>query len=208
MSPICVASFPRSGTHFLIESINYNFHYGPKWFPYDEVAGYPTNDNLVGKTHCPWHLLKDKDYKFIYIYRNFTDVCTSIWYYHKRAKGKWTNPKTVDEMPEWDPLHEATWCREQGFKTYWECWESHLTRWIKNSPGLYFSYEQLHGDFNYCMDEIGKFIGKKRNGIYTKPPLCGIYPRKGIVGDAESHMSSEVLKKWNGFSNSVLDKLL
>lgn len=193
---LIVASFPRSGTHFLMESLNRVFGFGPKFYNLDGPEMKLGPEELVHKTHRTpvwfepgWR----KQAKVLYITRNPLDVFTSLHFYHQRHPTHgWAVTEHPRDMPWADPLGEATFTYAP---TYVRAWVEHVLQWRQASPDVWVTYEELNQHFGETMRTIAARLGLEVMKYPGPPPLCGVEPRLGVVGDGANYFSPEEREK-------------
>lgn len=212
-----VVSFPRSGTHFLINSILQNVE-NYKYFIDFESPKIGQNldsiyenwcnvsdGNFIIKTHCFGDVagkFLSKKSKVIYIARDPRDVMVSYWHYLRRDEfKKWNRhlPSFADcDLSEFisskypEPYtHGLT--QKKGM-TVIEAWIHHFESWKKlvkdeNLDCLFVTYEKLNNNFQLSIFEISNFLNSEKL-TFEKPDINNSFshlPRKGIVGDHENH---------------------
>lgn len=158
LSTLFIASYPKSGTTWM-QAIVYILINGKEpsdhisnYSPFYEIdktwnnnfiqSNYVENHNKIGwrifNTHLRWKLMPRGDtYKYIYLYRNGKDVCTSFYYHlSNQADSGGYEGTLTDFMNQWT----SNLIPFGG-------WISHLRSWIaaskSNNEILLVSYEDL-----------------------------------------------------------------
>ena len=190
---ILVASHPRSGTNWTLNTISQNFGYARYRNLPDNTSEIRINttDKLY-KTHLAYYKLVGTEAikcKFIYVKREIKDTLVS-WYHYDMGDGR----------------HRATtfskWLRETP-KNKWgisarnmaEHLNRHHRSWESVHKCLYISYEDLTRKFEETVDRMSEFIQLPITGEYTRPLKrdC-IRPQKGIIGAWKEHFTEEDLR--------------
>lgn len=190
MKPIIVITHERSGTHLLINCINYEkkgefftIGYIPKSIEYnlENYKHYTYKDiyvntfrkDSVSKSHHQVQFMLDyldllfSKYKVIYLKRELKDVLVSYYRFLKR------DSKEFPEFSEWIFMNP----NDVGLNyvapypdphiiieptNYIDRWWLHLEGWLKYSENmLVLNYEDILGDFKTTKEKIENYIGKK-----------------------------------------------
>lgn len=229
MNDILVISSERSGTHYLIDSIRYNY---PQYAQFDRVDVPPSGKQedfekfflqdfeyglgRIVKTHHQWQFfdpiwdkIKDRFHIF-YIARDGRDVMTSCHYYFNKApRAEFPYTKTVGELLRKNPQafsFDAAYSKVRS-NTMVERWARHVRDWFKHRGFeniMFLTYEKLYMDFyGTIMREISGWMNEFAHTPVIRPTIktgTGISPRKGIIGDWTDHFH---LHDINYFFNEV-----
>jgi hypothetical protein len=196
MKKALVVSFPRSGTHFLINTLSMNFGYAGKG-EYISLEPIAYNLYVAGnmldllrkfhqkdsrpifvKSHHDVEFFETKlseimeMYTVFYIYRNPEDVMES---YRKHINGlPWLEgPKceTAEEFAESMPVGGMLRHQYQQYKTMTDKHWAHVAGWnasLYRERIVYVKYEDLNERFIDTVKEIGKQLGETPSG-YARP---------------------------------------
>ncbi|XP_075855151.1 sulfotransferase 2A1-like [Microcebus murinus] len=169
---VILVSFPRSGTHWMIEILSLIYYNGdPSWVqtvpnyvrsPWIESKDFQENKkkrdgSRLLTSHLPVQLFPKSYFtsnaKIIYIIRNPRDVVTSL--YHLLKGGfRHKQPEQFDEF-----LND---CVQDNI--VYGSWFDHVLGWIKRremGSFLLIFYEELQKDFRGSVEKICQFLGKK-----------------------------------------------
>lgn len=208
---ILIISCERSRTHFVINSIAFN--YGCKNIQIDVPPTTnkktlkeffelykPTGIDIVKSHHQAetlspfWNILKQKFHIF-YIIREGRDVLTSWFYYFNKAGSEFPYTKNVGELIKKNPQSFSFDAAYSEIKsnTMVERWARHVLDWIEKDVNIIDS-DALYSNFRSTLTFIGFGLGNKTPNSYIRP-LVGksrsVAPRKGIVGDFIDHFSEQ-----------------
>ena len=193
---VLVVSHERAGTHFLINSIAFNFGYDNrqidvpegeldiKWFE----QWFGREENRIFKSHHQAEFYVDiidelikGGFKIFYMYRDGRDTLTSCWsYFNKAPVEVFPHCKTVGELIRTDP---RKWPFDRayskvGLPNMVRRWAWHVGSWQRlRSKCSYGStclvcYEELYSDFGKTIDIVEVFLGVDRvSAEYRKPTL-------------------------------------
>ncbi|XP_040589780.1 sulfotransferase 2A1-like [Mesocricetus auratus] len=168
---IFLVTYPRSGTHWMIEIVclilsegdptwvqTVQNHTRFPWFEYEDSQKLLMDQNRphLIVTHLPIQLFPNSYFtsraKIIYIIRNPRDVATSLYHIQNQApkiKGRWT----FEEF-----LHAFT----NGDLTYGS-WFDHTLGWLTRRTTenfLLMSYEELQWDLRASIQKVCRLLGK------------------------------------------------
>lgn len=189
MKKALIVSFPRSGTHFLMNTLRACFNYDQQGHGSLEPLGFnfyvpnnvwwvlsKMNESYPGiplcvKSHHE-HEFFDyalpnimKDYTVFYVYREMEAVMRS---YCKHINGlPWTEgPKTIGwkAFAEMAPVGGMLRYQVRQYKTMQEKYEAHVENWLASpmrSEIIYVKYEDLNKNFDIEVRNIAERIGKE-----------------------------------------------
>lgn len=165
-----VASFPRSGTHYLLALLNLNFWQGGNYCKY-----------LYRSTGHKLHLEEegDPDWAIFYIWRLFDGVAASVFAmrddwcldeddyqrFLQRPLGEMYNPARAGcACLNGEPRRGVNSTFEDNPFILREAWKNHIATWTgKQLPNLFVvSYDRLLSNFDDEMLEIAEFLGSKK----------------------------------------------
>lgn len=207
ISLIKVYSFPRSGTNFLMKSLQSNF------FPNIDLSssgqsGHWTNRQFIKNEYgqlfgSHTNYIPPVSQKSIYIYRDVRDVVLSIW-----KSYNFINPKDHKNLTFKQFIHyKLDWVNTPGQKSLptlnsIEQWNKHTQHWEVNKHEniLFIRYEDLVLNFSETLDTIRKFA-KLSSAQYSKPELVGLSPNKGKVQEWKNYFDDDDLKYLNTIIN-------
>jgi len=216
---IIVISHERSGTHFLINSIAYNF---PKYsnnelsiesgnpeFIQKRLEGVETDRIL--KSHHTSEYFGDSldDFHKFYIVRDGRDVLASCYHHYRQWKLQGTfshfikHPKLPDHIAEYYCRPFYTSHRSMPHK-----WVDHVKSWQGRDCWL-VKYEDLTTDFNSVIRQISEKLKLLMPDKIIKPTLKNrsVQPRKGIKGDWKNYFDSECLAFFNKYAAKIMKEL-
>lgn len=213
---ILVISHPRSGTHFLINTIARNFNSNNDWYVVPAVTDQNVLKNFfkdvssdrIFKSHHNFKVLEPllpiihKRFKVFYIMRDGRDVMTSMWYFFNYANPKmFPHTKSVGELMREDPTKWKMGGEYdlKDFSNYVERWVNHTKLWWdyinSNDKIELVRYENLNHPNNFygCVYSIGAFLNRTSRIDMIRPTLHdrGVLNRKGIVGDHIKHFTND-----------------
>ena len=209
MRDILVVSYPRSGTHFLMNTIFENFkdydkpNLEPKkkyrilseTRPLDNIQEIEAERDLtdplrVYKTHHAWPALagaeKDLRRKWLifHIEREPKDTLVSGFLFHKgRIPGM--EFKTIREYMLFNPEETPELSKWIVAKNMVEHLMKHRATWEKVMWRKRFTYEELHGKFNEMVDRIAEILQVPSPKIKVRPDMSErsvFEPQQGKVG--------------------------
>lgn len=210
MKNIVIFSFPRSGTHFLMNSIAANFnHYSNRkmQLPVTDNIGKITEffqsqglTNRIFKSHMQsyslvnvWNNLLNSYYIF-YIIRDGPDAICSLYNLYKKRDKK-TKGGTIGDF-----IRNVPPGAESAFKVaikkpadVLEMWQFSISSWVGNQNVFYVFYEDLINKFDDVIRAIGKFINMPPPKAIIKPSktVNVISPGPGIVGNYKNYFLDE-----------------
>lgn len=212
---VMVVSHPRSGTHYLINSIAFNFGYSPKEM---SVFGNLRNvmedisaaaaKKIIVKSHHQFDYFKPvfeklkSIVKIIYIKRNGKDCMASCYHYYYSNPNRGfpiTDLKTgkilsFSDMLRADPskYDSDSWYSPNKRHSMPDRWAYHIKSW--EGRALVVTYEEMKQNFSATMEKVGKYLGLELEGKVIEPKLTDgnvVFPRKGVVGDHVNIFSAE-----------------
>ncbi|XP_053112700.1 sulfotransferase 1C2-like [Hemicordylus capensis] len=159
---ILLASYPKSGTHWLAEIIMHL--YAPSValtspIEFGDLSKLDQLDRLSCKRIIPTHLdsnmlpptFKNKQCKAIYIIRNPKDIAVSMYHYYRENP----NLPTIDTWPNF---------LEMFLKGNVVCgsWFDHILSWEEYTSGknvLFLFYEDMTKDLSKAVKKVSTFLG-------------------------------------------------
>ena len=176
-----VFSFERSGTHFLMNTLEKNFGYlSYPWVNLDSESGINFYDckalegffkqfsgykikNIFKSHHCfdfiePILPTLLEEFHVFYIFRNPFDTLLSYWNYSKNVS--WNEAPETDNILDFiTSAPKGAMLRYQMFQTksILKRWESHVSGWLEGLQtygGIPVSYEALNNDFQAYRDHL------------------------------------------------------
>jgi hypothetical protein len=210
MKKVLVVSHERSGTHFLINTIAFNFNLDWRVINLDNGVQqhFGTQTNKIFKTHYQryffdsvWEQLL-KEFHVFYIVRDGRDALTSSWFYHKSNHSNPAFPH-CNTFSEWLRTNPSKYPYDiysiEKSCNMVERWKKHVCSW-QNIEGVHIiTYEELHSNFNVVVDKISTILNVPVNN-YQRPSLhgsCSVGSRKGIVSDWKNLFSTEDIEFFN-----------
>ena len=141
-----------------------------------------------------------KEFDILYIKRNPLDCLTSCYhYYSKHHHVDFPFSKNIDDflfdVKPFDHLSDSAYSFKRSQNNVLR-WLNHTYGWEKSGAHI-VNYESLSSNFQ---EEIGSVFNKlKLDGplYFQKPPLGGVAPRKGVVGDHKSLFSTDQVHRIN-----------
>lgn len=221
---ILVVSHERSGTHFLINSLAFNIGVSntPVNFPithknprdndsYKSILKDFTIDcknsenRSIFKSHHDnrffssfWNDLVET-FDIIYIYRDFLDVATSMFFYFNSNPEVFPSSTSVDELVYKKPCdYKFDYAYSfEDYENFIVRHKSHLNHWMNSSSVFCVSYEDLNENFEDTMDKIFLNLNIETKSSYKKPKISdlSVCPRKGVVGDHANYIENSVIEK-------------
>ncbi|MFH1850866.1 MAG: sulfotransferase domain-containing protein [Candidatus Neomarinimicrobiota bacterium] len=185
---VAVISHERSGTHFLMNTIAYNFNFiSAPWWNLDFELGLnfhspqtllnyikPTEDkpvlNILKSHHAVAFFDGIMDYltdqfHLFYIYRDPRDTLVSQWKLMKtyRDQGWEEGPisATIGEYIQAAPSGAMLRYQKQQHPSILHRWQDHVTSWIESStiaPVCLIKYEELNLNFEATVGKIGAYL--------------------------------------------------
>lgn len=172
---------------------------------------HPKNHYIL-KSHCDKALFQ-KCYpkgKIIYIVRDCRDALVSYFHFLKESYIDWFrkyHPKTpavwftdfsdfirqpVPEFLRWN------YSLKGDFSTPIDRWMNHVSPWIEapSQNMKIITYHQLHTQTETTTRELLAFLDLPAQDTFTHPTFDNAYtvvPRKGVVGDWQTHFSADDL---------------
>lgn len=205
MSPIQTITILRAGTMLSWEILGLNF------------VGVPTGKGSIRQHHTHMIIKDAKKYHWydklkggkkptIYILRDIRDVLTSQFHFMVGLnidfkgflRGK-ANPVSMIRRSEVGviatPAHLYPCIQERIRPHPIQAWVEH-SRWIDEEWVDFYKFEDIVKDqAQFVIWLVEKYNLKlKKSAIKTVDKLVGVKPRKGIVGDWETHFDDDDLK--------------
>lgn len=212
---ILVISHERSGSHFLINTIAFNFGYGSQCIDVrtDLIAGRPdpaphlasfkgrTISNVF-KSHHARPLFGDSfdglldDFKVFYIVRDPRDVMTSYWRFAGQALlDEGPRAESVDVFSRMRPTGRAMFYEHPASADMITRWRRHVDGWQPevDAGNVYLlRYEDLLGDFEDTLDRISGYLDAKPLHCFQPDiKLPSIAPWHGVVGSWRERMTPD-----------------
>lgn len=210
MKNLIIFSFPRSGTHFLMNSISANFnHYSVKRMkiPITDNIGKITEffqsqclTNRMFKSHMQsyslinvWNNLLN-DYYIFYVIREGKDAITSLYNFYKMRDKKTKQGTCGDFIRNISPDTESAF--KVAIKkptTVLDMWEFNIYSWLGKPHVFYVFYEDLINKFDDVVRAIGKHINMTPPKTIIKPSkkINVLSPGPGIIGNYKKHFLDE-----------------
>jgi hypothetical protein len=180
-----VFSFERSGTHFLMNTLEKNFGYSSyPWVNLDYNSGMNFYDSKalelffkqfsgiqvknIFKSHHAFDFMKDllpillEEFHVFYIYRNPLDTLVSYWNYSKKVS--WNEaPETENILDFIKSVPKGAMLRYQVNQTdsILKRWEDHISGWLNGIDkfgGIPISYEELNTNFETTVIELSRTL--------------------------------------------------
>ncbi len=217
---LAVFSHHRSGTHFLMKSLALNSIYVDEppllldvnlgrdlWNPHDlrNMFQQLSKKELLNIAKCHFDanffkpIIQDflQQFDIVYIVRRPEDALKS--YFDFAARLDWPeapNCKTIDEFVRAAPSGSCLRWQSIQYETMAHRWKGHVDGWLdlasKNPDIHIITYEQLHKNFNDCMNSLTSALGWSKNtNNLAIPNKTGILPGNG--GSHEEHYQPETL---------------
>ena len=220
MKNILVVSHERSGTHFLIDSIINNLNVSRNksidlpmistntdiksrdeymsWIR-DFMLSHSNTHSQIFKSHHDYRFIEpfideiSEFFEIIYIRRNILDVCTSCYHYFKPPHPDFPSSANFDEYLNIKP-HEHSFDPNYSFEQYnsmIDRWYWHNYHWNRAGVPI-VNYEELKTQFESTITRISQQLNTSvRNIPPIAPPVSGISPRKGVIGDYKNLISPQ-----------------
>ena len=208
MRNILILSFPRSGTHFLMNTIAANFPYYSNRamkLPISNSIGEVTDfiksqghTKRIFKSHMQafsfgnvWNVLKT-DYYVFYVIRDGRDAITSLYNFYKkrnkRGKQKTLTEFLIDKPPDAESAYKVAIKKP---KTVIDMWNYHIESWIGKENVFYVHYEDLIERFDDVVRAIGKYINMSPPKRIIKPDknVNVIQPGPGVIGNYKKYFT-------------------
>lgn len=217
MKPILVISHERSGTHFLINTLAFNFGYPerpvnvPQNEPQASFFEEYRNSLVVLKSHHHLKLLPLEVLKYFYVFyvlRDGRDVMTSCWtYFNRSPKEIFPHTKTVGDLLRMDV---SSWPFSLGYsppsRNLAERWANHVESWY-SVPGLCLvRFEDLLLHFEDTVSRLSRFIQLPTTKPLRKPTLqdfC-VAPWRGTIGTWKEFFTTEDLNFFLSYAGETL----
>lgn len=221
---VLVVSHERSGTHFLINALAYNFGWlaypidldlnqGVDWNDPREITAWLERfrDRPVANIFKSHHeraflepvlpLLREQFHVF-YIYRDGRDVMTSFWrYLHTLGWDEGPRMDSVGAFMRTCPKGRLTRYQKTRGSTMLERWVRHLEGWCSSTESgvTVVSYEALSQQFDATVQGFSRQLGAPRHPL-VRPGLgdISISPWKGALENWRSYFSEEDLDYYRG----------
>lgn len=228
-----VFSFERSGTHFLMNTLEKNFGYSSyPWINLDYETGMNFYDikaldhffkqfdgiqvKNIFKSHHAFDFIEDlfpyllQEFHVFYVYRNPLDALLSYWNYSKNVS--WNEAPKANNILEFiKSAPEGAMLRYQvkQSSTLLERWENHVSNWldaINKFGGIPILYDKLNTDFeNSILDLSCKLNIKIKNPVRPKRDTSVVQPNtKNKIID--SNIKNESLAYINQNAGEALKK--
>lgn len=225
---VLVVSHERSGTHFLINSIAFNF----PWYSNKEISITGTGqeqyeqyseyfgrfERRIFKTHYQYETLRAfferllEHFHVFYIVRDGRDVLTSCLHYFNR-----TGPES---FPQAADIGQLLKCRPADYQYDYKSevrsenlaarWHFHVQNWLEVSDRItVIRYEDLHSDFEGQLGRIADVLGCDVPEDVVRPGLNdkSVQPRKGVVGDWRSHFTAADEEFFDRYAGGTMRQL-
>jgi predicted O-linked N-acetylglucosamine transferase (SPINDLY family)/ADP-heptose:LPS heptosyltransferase len=222
---ILVVSHERSGTHFLINTIAFNFPY----FSNSEISIDPSLDDLsnffsdyylkkesrIFKSHHQFFFFSQffneliRNFHIFYIVRDGRDVLTSLFhYYNKHPKSfSFGQSNRIREFFRTVPSNE--YCLRRASNVI-ERWANHVESWLTVRDHItIIRYEDLKHNFDDTVRQIESVLEIRAAEQITLPSLKdrNISPRKGVVGDWAEYFHDSDLNTFNTVAGDLMQEL-
>ena len=216
MKNIIIFSFPRSGTHFLMNAISANFNYYsnrrmklPKTDHIGKITEFfhgqcPTN--RIFKSHMQSYSFVNlwssclNDYHIFYVLRDGKDAITSLYRFDS-SRDNQIKKRTVGDFMRGNASNNknntiSKIVYDIAIKkptTVLDMWQFNVTSWIGNPNIFYVFYEDLINKFDDVVRAIGKYIDMEPPERIIKPSKTDnvIMPGPGIIGNYKNHFLDE-----------------
>lgn len=141
-----------------------------------------------------------KEFDILYIKRNVLDTLTSCYHYYSyHPHVDFPYSEDIDQflfnIKPYDHLTDSAYSFKKSENNVLR-WLNHTTGWEKAGVHI-VDYDSLNSDFQNEMKSISKALKMELPLYCNKPPLGGVYPRKGIVGDHKSLFSTDQTHRVN-----------
>jgi len=226
MKKIMVVSHERSGTHFLLNSLAYNFSsYHKRVLSLEFDNPKPLLDcikesgEVLFKSHHHvsffepvWEELT-KECHIICIVREGKDVLTSSFnhyckfYPDTKYDGNFANFIKGQNAPE--KLLQL-YNNNQPYDNMPDKWQRHVQGWLEKSGQVFcIKYEDLLHDFEKTLLDVSEFIEHDLPKVTRKPSLASdnVQPRAGKAGDWVNFFSQEALDIFNHVAGAFNEKI-
>lgn len=226
---ILVVSHERAGTHFLINTIAFNFPY----YLNDEISVLGSPEDLskiftefcsreerrIFKSHHQFGFFEPffdeiiRHFQVFYVVRDGRDVLTSCFHYFNKAP--------ADKFPHTDSISKFLATNPSDFafdKAYSlrqacnmiERWCMHIESWLAVKDKITIvRYEDLKYDFENTVGGIANILGLSVSEKLTMPTVRdrSISARKGVAGDWKNHFTDRELATFNDIASGCMSKL-
>lgn len=234
-SNVIVASHPRSGTHFLINTLALNFGFDPEHVDSDIMSGVDFyrgsqieiflekiragNERRIVKDHHHFSFFATlgeylrRNFTVFYIYRNPADTMCSYWRYVLAAERR-EGPRcrTVGNFIRWMPRAGMLRYQIEQHATVLERWRSHVDAWttrgVAEANVIPIKYEDLNLEFAATVERIGRALGMKCPNP-TRPSLTAnvMVPGKGQVAGFRRFMNEDDIAYVREHTQATLARL-
>jgi len=193
MKKIIVFSHPRSGTHFLMNTIADNFGYtSTRWIdldyprPYNwylpanvaeffqDFKGHPVAN--IFKSHHPFEFIQDafeemvKEFLVFYIYRDIKDVMESYCrLLNAFPFNEGPKCRSGKQLAMTEPCGALLRYQQRQYQNMQERYWDHLDGWMGKDEVIYVRFEDLRDDFENTVRAIGKSIRRSCPDRIVKP---------------------------------------
>lgn len=231
-----VFSFPRSGTHFLMNTLELNFGYiARRWWNFDidtglnfyapqalrdyfrQVAGKPVLNVL--KSHHPVEFVADfldefsAEFHVLYIYRDPRDVMVSFWKHVQNQQ--WQAGPRVDSPAAFmraAPQDGMLRYLKRQLPTVLDAWREHAVGWLEAAerfPIITLRYEQLNLEFPDTLADLAARTGLPMPAAPLRPDTGYnvIGSGKGEVGGHGRHFDAGDLAWIREVTGELMDRL-
>ena len=218
-SNVIVASHPRSGTHFLINTLALNFGFSARPIESDVTSGADfylsrhfrgflegaraTGSGRLIKEHHHFAFFADvldvlrRHFIVFYVYRNPADTISSYWRYVRAAERR-EGPRCATAGDFMRAAPEAGMLRYQmeQHDTVLDRWRSHVDAWttlgVSEAGVVPIKYEDLNLDFAATVAALASRLGLAcPSPVRPSPAARVIVPGPGRVGGYRDVMSDE-----------------
>lgn len=213
MKPILVISHPRSGTHFLINTISLNFGLThevinlPSGNPSAFLTNSWTEPEKIRKSHHQAWWLTQPDlqelterYSVFYVIRDYRAVFVSMFHYFNGISPRirmFPHYSTFPEMLKSNPIDypwDAAYSKVRA-STYPELWMTHIDSWQPWFNRLcVVSYEDLSLRFEQTVWRTSAFLKRMPVGQIQRPAL-------------KAHSVSPYRGLWDGWKDELTQRL-
>ena len=222
MSRILVASHERSGTHFLINSIAGCFNLSSQCINVPQTADISAvnkflqnnadnSHNRIYKSHHDTRFFQDwvfDEYKVIYIYRNPLDTLCSCYHYYQRYDDSPSTDFPFNNDIEKFLFKTKPYLYKSDVGYSYEKYDNNIDRWLghvsqwmlRDADFFTVSYANLYQDFERTIHRIGDYLKRQPNKI-VRPPVSGVSPRRGVIGDHVNLMTRDQINKIKDYIN-------
>jgi len=223
MKNILVISHERSGTHFLINAIAFNFPY----YSNNElgVIGsseelekifstyYAVEEKRIFKSHHQFEFFRSffhellQHFHVFYIVRDGRDVLNSCFHYFNKHPDIFPQAKSIREFLTMNAYQD--YCKVSPSNMV-ERWVMHVKGWLEQKDNVnIIYYEDLFYNFEETIANIANALNLAPPDRITVPTLQdrSIDPRKGTVGDWKNHFTEEDLRIFDSIASDLMKEL-